>query len=61
MSASSGTTSASVSEASHSRPRIRVDGSTSRSATLMNMNELPQIRASAPRSTIGRLRVILVF
>ena len=39
--------------ASTARPR--------RSATLMNMNELPQISASAPRSTIGRLRVILVF
>ena len=58
---SAATTTASVSAASQSRPRISVDGATSRSATLMNMNELPQIKASAPRSTIGRLRVISVF
>ena len=60
-SVSSGTTTASVSAASQSRPRMSVDGSTWRSATLMNMNELPQIKASAPRSTIGRLRVISLF
>ena len=43
----SGTTIASVIAASPSRPKISVAGVSSRTATLMNMNELPQIRASA--------------
>jgi len=43
----SGTTHARASAARPSRPRISVAGSSSRTATLMNMNELPQIRASA--------------
>jgi len=41
-----GTTTPRVSAASPSRPRISVAGSSCRTATLMNMNELPQIRAS---------------
>ena len=44
---SRGTTSASVSAPSPMRPAISVAGSSSRTATLMNMNDAPQIRASA--------------
>jgi hypothetical protein len=39
---------------------INVEGASERSATLMNMNELPQIRASARRRTLGR-RVIFLL
>ena len=49
-----GTTTASTSAARPIRPRISVAGWRSRTATLMNMNELPQIRASS--TSIGRGR-----
>ena len=51
-----GTTSASVIAASPSRPRISVDGASSRSATLMNMNEAPQMSASA--TSMARFRCL---
>ena len=43
----SGTTTASVSAATPRRPETSVAGVKSRTAILMNMNELPQIRASS--------------
>ena len=54
---SAGTTTTSTSAARPIRPRINVAGESSRTATLMNMNELPQIRASSTSIGSGR-RVI---
>ena len=51
-------TAASASAADPSRPRISVAGASSRSAILMNMNDAPQIRASAA-SIAGLRRTIL--
>src|SRR5205814_10645307 len=50
-----GATRASVTAARPSRPRISVAGVSSRTATLMNRNDAPQIRASA--ISITRLRL----
>src|SRR5262245_32484436 len=52
-----GTTIARVSAASASRPRMSVAGSSSRSAILMNMNELPQMRAST--TSMGPYRLFM--
>ena len=53
-----GTTRASVIAASPSRPRMSVEGASSRSATLMNMNEAPQMSASATSMTRFRWRIL---
>ena len=52
-----GTSSARVSAAKPSRPTISVAGVSSRTAILMNMNEAPQIAASARSITRLRCRV----